>query len=416
MNSEPPTGDELASMLVTMKQNVLERTTESPRRKRNRNLGLGLGLAALLAIGGGSGALALGMLPSPFQAAAPATPTSTPTPTPTVTPTATPRPTPTVAPVLAPVPSVPIDCATLASGVRMDLFIPSPEQSAPDLLDPTAASLLENGVLTCTWDSSVLSHSDVIVSVSADRDKGLENVDLFRGAGWRSVGVGDTSAMMCSEDGCLASLVAGPWWVQFDSTDADGWQGKVTAETRAANTTASLHVVVDRLDGLVPRPTWTRPASSWSQVDDCSRLAPGVPLGEVIGSPRLEGPFPSPLYAPGRMSTEVDQALLCQWYVPSVADSPTSEVSQIFVSLGTSSGWAFDETTSTDTLERSPATVAGADDAEYVCVYGEGSSCFVNVLTDGAWLQIGAGNAYGPDLERSLVAAAEAIVATRPAS
>jgi hypothetical protein len=40
----------------------------------------------------------------------------------------------------------------------------------------------------------------------------------------------------------------------------------------------------------------------------------------------------------------------------------------------------------------------------------------VNVLTDGAWLQIGAGNAYGPDLERSLVAAAEAIVATRPAS
>ncbi|KQS17385.1 hypothetical protein [Frigoribacterium sp. Leaf186] len=415
MNSEPPTGDDLARLLVTMKQNVLERTTESPRRKRHRNLGLGLGLAALLAIGGGSGALALGMLPSPFRASAPATPTGTPTPSPTVTPTATPRPTPTVAPVVAPQPSVPIDCATLASGVRMDLFIPSPELGAPDLVDPTAASLLENGVLTCTWDSSVQSHSDVIVSVSADRDKGLENVDPLRGAGWRSVGVGDSSAMNCSEDGCFASLVAGPWWVQFESTDVDGWKGAVTAETRAANTTASLQLVVDRLDGLVPRPAWTRPASSWSQVDDCSRLAPGVALGEVIGSPRLEGPFPSPLYAPGRMSTEVDQALLCQWMVPSVADSPTTEVGEVYVSLGTGSGWAVDETTSTDSIERSPATVAGADGAEYVCLYGEGSSCSVNVLTDGSWLQVGSGNAHGPDLERVLVAAAEAIVATRPA-
>jgi len=149
MNSEPPTGDELARLLVTMKQNVLERTTESPRRKRHRNLGLGLGLAALLAIGGGSGALALGMLPSPFPASAPATPTSTPTPTPTATRTATPRPTPTVAPVLVPQPALPIDCATLASGVRMDLFIPSAVQGRVDLLNPIDASLVEAGVRRC---------------------------------------------------------------------------------------------------------------------------------------------------------------------------------------------------------------------------------------------------------------------------
>jgi len=415
MNTEPPTGDELARMLVSMKQNVLERTTVSPRRGRHRNLGLGLGLAALLAIGGGTGALALGMLPSPFEASAPATPTSTPTPTPTVTPTATPRPTPTVAPVVAPVPSAPIDCATLASDVRMGLFIPAPMQGRVDLLSPIEADLAEYGVLGCEWGSTEQPYSRVDLSVANGREAGLTAVDDLLAAGARPAGAGDASAMTCAEMGCEASVVSGTWWIEFTSSDVDATAETVSVETRAANTTAALTSLVSRLDGLSPGPTWTRPASSWSQVDDCAALTPAVPLAQVVGSPRLEGPQALQNEYPSTIVRAADRTVQCSWSVPYVEDAPASELGDVSVTLSSGSGWAVDAVDSMSHLERSPVTVAGADAAEYVCVYDEGSSCFVNALTDGSWLQVRAGNVYEVDLKGLLVQVAEAIVATRPA-
>jgi hypothetical protein len=81
MNTEPPTGDDLHRMLVTMKQSVLDRAddrTPAPRR-RGRRTGIIIGVIALLGLGATGGGVALGMIPQPF-AAAPA-PTSTPSPT-----------------------------------------------------------------------------------------------------------------------------------------------------------------------------------------------------------------------------------------------------------------------------------------------------------------------------------------------
>ncbi|VXC06558.1 hypothetical protein [Frigoribacterium sp. 9N] len=416
MNSEPPTGDELNRMLVTMKQNVLERTTESPRRKRNRNLGLGLGLAALLAIGGGSGALALGMLPSPFQASAPSTPTSTPTPTPTVRPTATPRPTPTVAPVVAPVPALPIDCATLASGVRMDLFIPSPLQGRADLLLPTDASLSEYGVLGCEWGSTEQPYSRVDLSVASGREAGLTAVDDLVAGGARRTEAGDASAMTCTEQGCQATVVSGIWWIEFRTSDVDATSGTVSVETRAANTTAALTSLVSRLDGLSPAPSWTRPDSSWARVGDCAALSPAVPLGQIMGSPRLEGPEEPQNEYPSGIVRASDRTVQCRWTLPYVEDAPISEVGDVTVTLSAGSGWAVDAVDSMSHLERSPVTVAGAEKAEYVCIHDEGSGCYVNVLTDGSWLQVRTSNTYEDSLKGLLVAAAEAIVATRPAS
>ena len=106
MDVEPPVGDDLNRMLVSMKQEVLQRAAAEPPAKprpwARRHLGLTLGLVALLGIGGASGALAL-VLPSPFEAAAPASPTSTPEPSATPRATATPTFTPT-APEQDPVP------------------------------------------------------------------------------------------------------------------------------------------------------------------------------------------------------------------------------------------------------------------------------------------------------------------------
>jgi hypothetical protein len=81
MNTEPPTGDDLHRMLVTMKQSVLDRADDrrpAPRR-RGRRTGIVIGVIALLGLGATSGGVALGMIPQPFTAA-PA-PTTTPSPT-----------------------------------------------------------------------------------------------------------------------------------------------------------------------------------------------------------------------------------------------------------------------------------------------------------------------------------------------
>ncbi|MBF4600629.1 hypothetical protein ITJ55_07385 [Frigoribacterium sp. VKM Ac-1396] len=416
MNSEPPTGDELARLLVTMKQNVLERTTESPRRKRHRNLGLGLGLAALLAIGGGSGALALGMLPSPFPASAPAAPTSTPTPTPTATRTATPRPTPTVAPVLVPQPALPIDCATLASGVRMDLFIPSAVQGRVDLLNPIDASLVEAGVRSCEWGSGEQPYSIGTVKVSPDRERGLGAVGAMLASGARQGGAGEASAMTCTAQGCEATVVSGTWWLEFFTFDVDATDETVSVETRAANASAALSSMAGQLDGVSPARGWTRPASSWSSVDACSALAPAVPLADVLQSPGLEGPRELQVEYPSAITRAADRTVQCDWYAAPSEGATNPPITGVTAMVSSGSGWAVDQVDSMAQLERSPVTVAGADEAEYVCVYGEGSSCFVNVLTDDSWLQVGAGNVYGESLEGQLVAVAEAIVATRPAN
>jgi hypothetical protein len=110
MNTEPPTGDDLHRMLVTMKQSVLDRAddrTPTPRR-RGRRTGVIIGVIALLGLGATSGGVALGMIPQPFTAA-PA-PTTTPSPTEPATPSTpaaapveeTPDPTPTQAPSATP--------------------------------------------------------------------------------------------------------------------------------------------------------------------------------------------------------------------------------------------------------------------------------------------------------------------------
>ncbi|WP_146236336.1 hypothetical protein [Curtobacterium sp. MCBD17_023] len=80
MNTEPPTGDDLQRMLVSMKHTVLDRAEDrrpAPRR-RGRRAGVAIGVIALLGLGATSGAVALGMIPQPFTASAPA-----PSPSPT---------------------------------------------------------------------------------------------------------------------------------------------------------------------------------------------------------------------------------------------------------------------------------------------------------------------------------------------
>ncbi|MGW8433123.1 hypothetical protein ACWGJ9_18700 [Curtobacterium citreum] len=102
MDSEPPKGDDLQRLLVTMKQDVLARAT--PRRgPRRRRTGIAIGVVAALLLGAAGGSVALGLIPGQDDRAAPPAATATPEPTPTRTPDGapvvdSPPPTPTPTP------------------------------------------------------------------------------------------------------------------------------------------------------------------------------------------------------------------------------------------------------------------------------------------------------------------------------
>lgn len=79
MRSDPPTGDELTRLLVSMKRNILEqvaREAAAASRKRSTHRVIGLSLGVVLLAGAGAGAaFALGVVPTSTMVAA-----STPTP------------------------------------------------------------------------------------------------------------------------------------------------------------------------------------------------------------------------------------------------------------------------------------------------------------------------------------------------
>ncbi|MBT1630774.1 hypothetical protein [Curtobacterium flaccumfaciens] len=102
MNSEPPIGDDLQRMLVSMKQNVLERA--EPRKRRGRRTGIVITVIALLAVGTAGGGVALGLIPTSPTEPEP-TPSATSQPSQTVTPSSAPvvgEPTPTPTPTAPP--------------------------------------------------------------------------------------------------------------------------------------------------------------------------------------------------------------------------------------------------------------------------------------------------------------------------
>ena len=128
MDSEPPVGDELQRMLVTMKQDVLERATPRPKRRRGHT-GIVVGVVALLALGTASGAVALTLsqqdrptaAPVQTQEPAPAPSATTPTSAP-ITGRPTPRPEPSATPAVPAVATIPTSCRATVPTEDYDRF------------------------------------------------------------------------------------------------------------------------------------------------------------------------------------------------------------------------------------------------------------------------------------------------------
>ncbi|WP_420365380.1 hypothetical protein AAEP80_17935 [Curtobacterium sp. L3-7] len=154
MNTEPPQGDDLQQMLVTMKHNVLARAEldrPAPGRRGHR-AGIVIGIIAVLGIGVGSGAVALGMVPQPFTAAPAPSPTVT---EPTQTPTKSSAPVvnePTTTPTPAQADGViPSDCRALVPADDYDRFfgtIPLQDPAGSEWGDDTGFPAPD---LWCIW-------------------------------------------------------------------------------------------------------------------------------------------------------------------------------------------------------------------------------------------------------------------------
>ncbi len=223
MDTEPPVGDELQRMLVTMKQSVLERATPRPKRRRGHT-GIVVGVVALLALGTASGAVALTLSHQDRPVAAPVQ-TQEPAPAPSATTrTSAPitgrptlRPVPTASPTTAAVATIPTSCRATVPEEDYDRFFgDTPYSEASAGKDGRAGTDSEEVVdiagggddLVCHWMDPRADVSGLEMRIGPARS---DAADLLR--------AGPTP---CSEhDGgvlCRASIPADPYPVDRVTT------------------------------------------------------------------------------------------------------------------------------------------------------------------------------------------------------
>ena len=429
MDVEPPTGDDLNRMLVSMKQDVLRRAAaEPPARRRpwaRRHLGLTLGLVALLGVGGAGGALAL-VLPSPFQASPAATPTSTPS----ATPTSRPTPTATAAPVVPAQPAAPsvalgVDCATLGERIGVTSIGLSATPDGPGTLYFTTEQAAERqaGVSTCGWSGPGTGGGQAArleLTVAPAGDRGREWISGLRQSGLADYGIGDASAFTCDlslVSGCNTTFVVGSWWVEttnWDLQTADSYETDPELLVPVANALADL------LAGTTPGATWSPPATSWSETT-CDDLA-AADVGAAVGTQEMGSARDQTYRDSGRgiRQTQLDD-LVCAWNARTEAGLPdtvgTDQVQLVYLHVAPGSGWAY----GTETEDGDTVTVRGAESATWACAVDtyEQDFCQLDLLVDGTWLRMSAvtGNGdVGRERVGSLISAAEAVLAAQAAA
>ncbi|WP_420369617.1 hypothetical protein [Curtobacterium sp. L1-20] len=182
MNTEPPEGDELQRMLVSMKRNVLDRAAPRPKRRRVRP-GIAIGIVGLLAIGTATGAVALSLsqqdrpvaAPVQTQEPEPAPSATTPTSAP-ITASPTPRPTPTQNTVA----NIPTDCRALVPAADYDrLFGDTPVTETTPGEDAPDAGLGSTSI-SCLWRDPRADISGISIQIGTGSEADLaEAVRMF---------------------------------------------------------------------------------------------------------------------------------------------------------------------------------------------------------------------------------------------
>ncbi len=298
MRSEPPTGDDLTRLLVTMKRNVLERAAKEPasaKRKSLRHiLGLGIGVTALLGLGTGA-AIAL-MANQPENTAAPATDgatarppvTSTAAPPPTTTP---PEPPPTdyVVTPGQPASRYGLDCGTLVDPASVSgLFAtevaaidPILSESGVDIAIPRRAAILAVGGSVCEWSNGVPMNEQYGLEPGYT---GLTISVVPRGAaGWSQFATQHgmpTDERQCDGTMCWASAAVGDAWVTASAFAAGGVAGD------ESDWSAVVDQAVAAVGAAGPAaPSTITERMTWPTVEDCDAVLPTDAVRSITATP-----------------------------------------------------------------------------------------------------------------------------------
>jgi hypothetical protein len=259
MKSEPPTGDELTRLLVSMKRNVLEQVAQEPAPAKRMSLrrmpGLGLGVTALFGIGAGA-AFALGVIPAPQEDSATLATDATdaastpPTATPPITSPPTTSP-PIAYPVTADQPAsrYGLDCSTLVDPTLVSgLFTtevaavdPILSESGVGIAIPRRSPILAVGGSVCEWSNGVPMNDQH--GTEPDYMGVTISVVPRAAAGWSEYATQHgmpADERQCDVTWCWASSAVGDAWVTLSAfagggfaTDASGWESLVDAAIAA---------------------------------------------------------------------------------------------------------------------------------------------------------------------------------------
>jgi hypothetical protein len=245
MNTEPPEGDDLQRMLVSMKQHVLEHAT--PHRRRRFRPGIALGIVGLLAIGTATGAVALTLsqqdeqpvaAPTQTQQLAPGPSATTPTSAPI---TEKPTPRPSATPVGNGTPTMPTDCRALVPAADYDrLFgdapatrvvpvaegLPADATPPPQSADEAAA--FGTTEFYCFWKHPEADITGIAVTIGRGTPDQLAAQERGTYQGWSPTCTDEDGARTCrasksdpeySTDWARTMYFRGDTWVSIDQSN-----------------------------------------------------------------------------------------------------------------------------------------------------------------------------------------------------
>ena len=390
MRSDPPTGDELTRLLVSMKQNVLEQVANEPAPAKrapraDRIIGLSLGVVLLLGVGTGA-AFAFGVVPIGGE------PGAAPVATPTATQAATPKPTPTPTPSEYVVePGQPasrygLDCATLiddtvATGLfttEVGIVDPIASASAVGIDIPRFTSIISEGGTVCEWSNGEVYNSQygwnpayvgVTVSILPRPAEGWSgkatNYELPR----------DERA--CGEQSCSAIAAVGDAWVAIDvgagelnAVDPAGWDSFVDA-------------VIATVSEAGPAAGPSAPARAQLE---CDAVIPLEAVRAVTADPETV-----PHGWGGGGWSEWSEARLHAGNMGCVWGRPDQEGWLAYVNVVHGGRWAYERMLQSGTT--SPVSLAGLhpdDDAVVRCDEDFGTSCAVDLRIGQDWFNVSA--------------------------
>lgn len=416
MRSEPPTGDELNRMLVTMKQQVLEQVEREPQpAKRSHSLkrGLGLGLGITLLLGAGAGAAyAISVAASQEPQAAPPAQTFTPvTPTPTTpTPSATPAPPEFEVEPGQPASRYGLTCDTLVDPALVAALFSSPVEAADPIVTasgvgisiPRRTSIMSIGGTVCEWSNGVATNDQY--GTSPDYAGVTISVTPRPASGWSWQAsrylTPDMFHASCPTDSrsCSASTEVNDAWVTMEALgqttlDAARWQqlfDAVTAAVAAAgpasapsHTERSASVTTAECEAML----------SLDVVRSITSL-PDAVVGDTGGGGWSD-------WAEARYTTGNGR---CGW------DTESGARSAAHVSWIHDGRWAF--TRMLDSEPGTPIEVSGLPASERGIArcfeFGNGSTCAVDLMIGDDWYNVAAQD------EATAVALAEAILQRSP--